>query len=288
MPNEATNATSSLRELVASTKWYHTIELGPGIVTPGSYDHRPHLDQYGFPINMQGMKVLDVGRASGFFAFEFERRGADVCATELPFRSDKDFVGGDAVRAIRGAEKRVYEPGERSDFHIAHSALKSNVRSLYSNIYDLSPEKTNGELFDLVFLGSVLCHVANPMLALNAVRSITRGSIIIANPFEPERWQWRTTATFVGRRAQSMTLWWLPTIACLEEMLHAANFGEVKLVSKFNLTRRDRASSPHFVMHARADVQIDWNKTIQTAEPGYRNSAIRRFARRIARVVGVR
>ena len=44
-------------------------------VTPGLYDYRATLDNFHFPENMEGMTVLDVGSATGFFAFEFERRG---------------------------------------------------------------------------------------------------------------------------------------------------------------------------------------------------------------------
>src|SRR4051794_14553803 len=58
--------------------WYHTIDLGNGLLTPGTYDFREGLAGYGFEENLQGWKVLDIGPATGFFSFEFERRGADV------------------------------------------------------------------------------------------------------------------------------------------------------------------------------------------------------------------
>ena len=31
--------------------WYHTIDLGDGLVTPGNFDLRDSLDGYGFPEN---------------------------------------------------------------------------------------------------------------------------------------------------------------------------------------------------------------------------------------------
>ena len=39
---------------------------------------------------MRGMTVLDIGPAHGFFAFEFERRGAIVTTAELPSWSEHD------------------------------------------------------------------------------------------------------------------------------------------------------------------------------------------------------
>ena len=53
--------------------WYHVIDLGDGLVTPGLYDFRDSLDRFQFPGDMSGMRVLDVGSATGFFAFEFAR-----------------------------------------------------------------------------------------------------------------------------------------------------------------------------------------------------------------------
>src|SRR5205085_7842084 len=72
--------------------WYHTVDLGDGLVTPGDYDLRPHLADYHFPESMHGMTVLDVGSATGFFAFEFERRGANVISVELPSIAEWDMI----------------------------------------------------------------------------------------------------------------------------------------------------------------------------------------------------
>ena len=46
--------------------WYHTIDLGDGLITPGTYDYRFNLDPFHFPENMTGMRVLDVGSGTGF------------------------------------------------------------------------------------------------------------------------------------------------------------------------------------------------------------------------------
>ena len=56
--------------------WYHTIDLGDGLVTPG-IDPTPHkLRQIKLPASFAGKTVLDVGAWDGFFSFEAERRGA--------------------------------------------------------------------------------------------------------------------------------------------------------------------------------------------------------------------
>jgi alpha-D-ribose 1-methylphosphonate 5-triphosphate synthase subunit PhnG len=55
----------------------------------------------GFPERIDGMDVLDVGRGSGFFAFDFEPRRAAVTATDICSFLDWDFVGGDEQREAR-------------------------------------------------------------------------------------------------------------------------------------------------------------------------------------------
>src|SRR5690349_11667558 len=77
--------------LISTVPWYHSIDMGDGIVTPGHYDHRPYLHYYGIPENLSGKKVIDIGAASGFFSFECERRGAQVTATDLPTWFEHDF-----------------------------------------------------------------------------------------------------------------------------------------------------------------------------------------------------
>jgi hypothetical protein len=72
-------------------QWYHTIDLGEGIVTPGQYDLQPLLRHYGIPESVAGKSVLDVGPGHGFFSFEFERRGAaSVTTVELPSWTEHD------------------------------------------------------------------------------------------------------------------------------------------------------------------------------------------------------
>jgi tRNA (mo5U34)-methyltransferase len=69
-----------LAERVRSQGWYHTLELAPGVVTEGMFDLRRYVSRYGLPERMDGMRALDGGTWDGFWAFEIERRGAEVVA----------------------------------------------------------------------------------------------------------------------------------------------------------------------------------------------------------------
>src|SRR4029078_12914141 len=62
--------------------WYHTIELAPGVVTPGAVDLRAGAARM-LPPDLTGRRALDVGTFDGFWAFEMERRGAEVIALDV-------------------------------------------------------------------------------------------------------------------------------------------------------------------------------------------------------------
>src|SRR2546425_13279142 len=72
-----------LRRQVDQIKWWHTIDLGNGVVTPGRVDNLGTLRRIGMPGRLDGKTVLDVGAWDGFYSFEAERRGASrVLATD--------------------------------------------------------------------------------------------------------------------------------------------------------------------------------------------------------------
>src|SRR5262249_19921739 len=99
------------REGAANPLWYHTMELEPGLVTPGWFDLRPIVDRLPWP-SLAGKRCLDIGTYDGFLAFEMERRGAtEVVATDVPEHENWDWPpllrarGPEALAAIAGPKK---------------------------------------------------------------------------------------------------------------------------------------------------------------------------------------
>src|SRR4051812_43868771 len=155
-------------------RWYHTIDLPGGVVTPGEYDLRGIVDRLPWPDSLAGMRCLDVGSRDGFYAFEMERRGAaevvsldvdDPSAYHLP---EPTVPGGDPTAEV--------EAGKRA-FETAHRALGSTVQRVYRSVYDLDPAQ-QGE-FDVVVVGPLLLHLRDPVGALRAIRACTRGRLIV-------------------------------------------------------------------------------------------------------------
>lgn len=236
--------------------WYHSIDLGNGTVSNGDYQMSEYLSHYGFPEDMRGMQVLDVGRASGYFAFEFERRGADVTATELPSMADWDFVGGESAKAAHIEQIAQDEYHIRGAFKFAHATLKSKVKPVDANVYELSPAMFGGKKFDLVFAGSITSHLKNPVGAMDHLLSVTApgGTCIVSAPFiDLVEHRDLPFMALVGRSDPDRRSWWVVNSKGLEETLLCAGFKEVKVISHFNLQHlKDRSLVfPHIVAHAK-------------------------------------
>src|SRR3954466_11356106 len=133
-------------ESALDREWYHTLELAPGVVTPGWFDTRKVVSQLPFPSSLAGKRCLDVATFDGFWAFEMERRGADeVVAIDLldPAQADWPVTSTAAVKEAIGQRK---EGGE--GFQIAHELLGSSVERMEMSVYDLDPEEVGQ--FDFV------------------------------------------------------------------------------------------------------------------------------------------
>jgi tRNA (mo5U34)-methyltransferase len=218
--------TNALLAEVERYPWYHTLELGDGVVTRGMFDHRPVVSRYLLPDDLSGSRCLDVGTMDGFWAFEMERRGADeVVAADI---ADPEALDWPAF--VRSQPKLLDETkGER--FAIAHRALGSRVRRVETSVYELGPEQLGS--FDLVFCGDLLLHLKDPITALERIRSVCADSAIVCNPIIRVRFaQRRPLAEFDG--IDGFT-WWMTNLAGLERLVRAAGFPHVEAGKPFDL-----------------------------------------------------
>ncbi|HBL26088.1 MAG TPA: hypothetical protein DD490_04550 [Acidobacteria bacterium] len=131
--------------------WHHIIHFPHGIVSPGAYDPRVILDRLALP-DLHGKRVLDVGTRDGFFAFECEKRGAEVVAID---HTDPGNTGFLAARKILG----------------------SKVEYVQANVYEVAPDQIG--TFDVVLFLGVLYHLRHPLLALDRLRAVSRGLVYV-------------------------------------------------------------------------------------------------------------
>jgi tRNA (mo5U34)-methyltransferase len=212
---------------VADYPWYHTLELGDGVVTSGMFDHRPVLKHYPLPHDLSGLRCLDVGTMDGFWAFEMERRGArEVVAVDAP-----DPLALDWPASLRATAEKTLDETKEERFALAHRALGSSVRRVARSVYDIDPEQLGS--FDVVFCGDLLVHLRDPVGALERIHSVCSGSAIITNPIE--RFGIRDRLPLARLDGVDEFGWWTTNLAGLVRMVRAGGFSKVDPSRPFKL-----------------------------------------------------
>jgi tRNA (mo5U34)-methyltransferase len=222
-----------LRAQVAGRQWYHTLELAPGVVTPGWFDTRPVPAKLPLPVSLEGKRCLDIGTFDGFWAFEMERRGAsEVVATDLLDAEQWDWPSGSSPEIVREMAERKREG---DGFKLAREALVSSVQLVERSVYDLDPDDL-GE-FDFAYLGSLLLHLRDPVRALERVRSVVSGRLLVVDVYDPMMsllFRRRPVASLDGR---GRPWWWQSNIAGVVRMVESAGFRLVGPAARVRMPR---------------------------------------------------
>ncbi|MDQ6605109.1 MAG: methyltransferase domain-containing protein [Actinomycetota bacterium] len=208
-----------LRARVAEREWYHTIELAPGIVTPGWFDTRSVARRLPIPPRLTGQRCLDIGTFDGFWAFEMERRGGEVTAIDILDDRRWDWPANTNREDREAIERRK---GRGDGFLIAREALGARVERADCSIYDLDPA-IHGH-FDFVYLGSLLLHLRDPVLALERVRSVTRGQLLIVDAIALVLTIAAPRSPVLALNGDGRPYWLKPNLAGLKRMAQAAGW----------------------------------------------------------------
>jgi tRNA (mo5U34)-methyltransferase len=234
----------SLGDQVAGREWYHTLELAPGVVTRGWFDLRSVADRLPWP-DLRGRRCLDVGTFDGFWAFEMERRGAaEVVAADILDPRRWDWPAGATEAAIAAV-------GERKDqgqgFEIARDALGSSVERVELSVYDLDPADI-GE-FDVVYLGSLLLHLRDPVRALERVRGVCRERLLLLDAIDLPMSLLRPRTPLAHIEGTLRPWWWRPNQAGLKRMVESAGFTVVEGPRRVLLSPGDAFPRPPLSPH---------------------------------------
>jgi len=217
--SEMTDA--ELREFVASQEWYHTIELRPGVVTPGWFDTRLVSAKLPWP-SLVGKRCLDVGTFDGFWALEMERKSAaEVRAIDVLDPKQWDWPAihaADVVEAI-GERKRA-----GGGFELVVEELKSKVQRMELSVYDLDPSVMG--LFDFAYVGSLLLHLRDPISALMRVREVLEpgGQLILVDAIDWELTLRHPRSPTARLDGDGRPWWWRPNRMGLQRMVESAGF----------------------------------------------------------------
>lgn len=229
-----------LRQRVEGRQWYHTIELAPGLATPGFFDHRSVAPKI-LPRTLTGLRCLDVATFDGFWAIEMTIRGAnEVVAVDVPDPGSWDWPVGSEEAAIAAISARR---GAGDGFSIAMEALGYEIERVECSAYDLDP--TDIGQFDFVYVGSLLLHLRDPVRALERIRTVCRGELLLVENVDP-------LMTMMHPRHAAATLdglgrpwWWRLNLAGVERVALAAGFDVIETPKRLRFPRgRGRATPP--------------------------------------------
>jgi tRNA (mo5U34)-methyltransferase len=134
---------------------------------------------------------------------------------------------------------------------LARRVLGSAVERVPLSVYDATPERLGGR-FDVIFCGSVLVHLRDPMLALERMAALCAGRLVLAEEYS-RRLEWLPGVTAAEFRAHTPWMtWWRPSSGAWVTMVRCAGFEDVRRHSRFLLRfRAERGGVPHTVIHAR-------------------------------------
>jgi tRNA (mo5U34)-methyltransferase len=194
-----------VRAEIANVNWYHQIDLGDGIVTPGVDDSPSRMAPLELPRDLSGKSVLDIGAWDGFFSFEAERRGASrVLATDSYCWNGEGWV-------------------TKEGFLTASRILGSRVDDLDIDVMDLSSDRIG--TFDLVLFVGVLYHMRHPLLALERVAGVTGDQLIFDSHTAMIEERDPVMLFYPGTELNNdPTNWWGPNPPAVEAMLRDVGF----------------------------------------------------------------
>jgi tRNA (mo5U34)-methyltransferase len=235
----STADSEDLRRRVGELGWYHSIDLGNGIVTPG-FVGLDAIEGRLLP-DLAGRSVLDIGAWDGANSFRAERLGASrvvaldhyVWGVDLHRRQqywDECAQRGELPDHSRDETEfwDVSLPGRRG-FELAKQALRSSVEPALADFMTTDLDDLGS--FDVVLYLGVLYHMREPLTALERVRRVTREVAVIETEAVEIRGHGDSgLVVFMAGNdlRRDFGNWYVPTEAALHGLCRAAGFSRVE------------------------------------------------------------
>jgi tRNA (mo5U34)-methyltransferase len=238
-----------------AVSFYMRIPLGDGSYTNGHIDYSRHPELLGMAqADLSETRVLDVATHDGFWAFWAEDRGArDVVAIDVDSFEDYDWSFGgppewvDEYRWGSGFATQWQSPAAR--FEAIRQYRESAVERRSMSVYDAS-RSVLGE-FDLVFSYGLLYHLRHPVLAIDRLREVTRGALVLETHVVNSFPQLPVSFFYEVDEFREPTNWTGPTEAAVAAWLRSSGFTDIWV-------RRPRGDSPNGRAIFAAALQSDW------------------------------
>ena len=239
---EAASQFTDLRARVDSVVWFHSIDLGHGVVTHGLSDSQLTVRPDQFP-DFTGRTVLDIGAWDGYYSFLAERSGAArvvaldhyVWGVDIPAR--EHYWNECRERGTLPDQTRDLTdfwqadlPGRRG-FELAKEVLDSRVEPVLADFATVDLDSVG--TFDIVLYLGVLYHMKEPLTCLERVRAVTREVAVIetAAISVPAAGDLPLVRFLAGSELnRDFGNWYEPNIEALRAMAIAAGFSHTEVI----------------------------------------------------------
>jgi tRNA (mo5U34)-methyltransferase len=222
-------------------QWYHSIDLGDGVVTKGVGVQETGTEI--FP-DMAGRTVLDIGAWDGKFSFLAEQCGASRVVALDHYAWGIDFVArgnywNECIQKGVFPDQSRDElefwlpdlPGRRG-FEFAKAALDSKVEPVVADFQTADLEALGR--FDVVLYLGVLYHMKEPLTCLERVRAVTKEvAVIETEAVHLSGFEHEVLLQFHAGSSLRVDFgnWYVPTIQALHNLCRAAGFSQVLTIA---------------------------------------------------------
>jgi tRNA (mo5U34)-methyltransferase len=234
-----------LQTYVNRMDWYHQIDLGDGVLTPGMKSHADIAREWElFALgDLADRSVLDIGGIDGAYAFLAEQAGAGriavldhyLWATDPAHyrRIYHEHADGGGIPPAPH-ESEAWHPDTtpaRWRFDTARQVLRSRVEAMPLDFFACDLGAVGR--WDVVLYLGVLYHMPDPVGALRRVAAATREQAIIETEAmfirgHPEA-LWRFFPD--GELNHDRSNWWVPNINALMGLIGAAGFSNAQILA---------------------------------------------------------
>jgi tRNA (mo5U34)-methyltransferase len=233
------------RRVDAVPAWFHSIEVAPGITTPGLKSAellRSELPLMRLP-PLGGKSVLDIGAWDGFYSFAAERQGAAKVVALDHYMWGLEQGGHTRYWQEcrqKGIAPLPYEQTEnwhpdtlpgKLGFDTAHELLGSKVEAVAEEF--MTMELSTLGTFDIVLFLGVLYHMEHPMDALKRLAKVTSELAIIETEAADFLGMTKAACRFLdmGELNSDSSNWWVPNAQAVVAMCRRAGFSRVEVLT---------------------------------------------------------
>lgn len=211
----------TLQDRINAITWYHSIDLGNGIITPGMMSQerqQPIADA--IPQDLTGKSVLDIGAWDGYYSFLAEKRGARrVVSLEPNTLGDPLYHQTD------------------DGFLLAKEVLGSKVERSNAPLEEL---RHYVYTFDVVFFFGIYYHLKDPILGFDIVCKLTKELLLV----EGDALFYPAALMFYDFDEKDPSRAWRFTKPLISQMVYQRGFKSVEEIFAIPISRINVKSFP--------------------------------------------